>query len=1184
MRDQDFLSLAQAWAPRLPSLDGVIRPAQVQRLTRDLYDDWLRAYNEQIARAHSFWPTVLAALALLTVAGIAIWPRRSLSSDLVNLAGEGVLVDLNQREHERISMIGTLSVTNDHPWALWKAPFRRLGIAINERSLNRISEGAITDEPLPFDYEAALQPLAITTPDQSELHDRNVPSGKQYPILLATRAIADLQQTADGPEPVEIKVPVLVDVTFGRPQNPKQLIFPLLVRPQIGRLAIRSRGVERGGERARVAVEFVKGERAQPLCIYNLRTSATKRFSTPVSGRVRVLLRTLDKEAADYLVYLLDEENNPTLERGYRLTFGAPELSMLSIPVVADFTRLANPRSEDQYTVIVEVQEATDAAGNPIPPESRVWEQRDAWRLCVLRSTKRTDVSMQAVLSDRERSPALNKDQPELQDYAIGSRDRPRPLRRQPRDQQNRMTLCQIRLANACRDGHGYAHWQASLTLKATDGLNVRPEALRLVDERGEALAHGQLLDSHEDRERIRLLDVELNLKKKMIEIIERHASLRLELTVDWRIHEDGKLSPGNVQPLRTRMDITCHLRHEPPADTLAVDFGTSALAVAHASGSGEENRRLLALQTRLAVIAKERGLLPRYDDTGKASPFLSSECNVELNPEVRKTLRPSDAGFLQLPLHTEAIARHPDLVFSSLKAMMSAGLDDLPLNAESYPYLNEQGELETGEPPQLTEVILGAYRGLLQDYIDPLLLEEHRDFSHVYITHPNTYTANHVADLRTIMNRLLAGRVERSINRIYPENIHFFSESDAVAFYYLYQAHELRGGARQIPPQERILVYDIGAGTLDMTHLVVEWKDLGPDAKTPKRVRVLHRDGVTLAGDRLDECIARDIHAQIEQRLDRERYINPIVETVSSGAMEGKTRELMDNLRMQIHQLKIALSEGQREFKIELARTNLTQSFVQTRADETVDLYKDVADMEGDSFGRVTLTLTREQILDGANVQAFITEVTRHQIERFFRDRPAPELDTVLLSGRTSLWPGFLDRLKDSLPYAQQWIDFSQDAKTLKQVVVLGVLQRAFRWEDIEFEEPDVIGDFGVYWQEAPPHWTFTPWERSGDEKPFCFVNSPEFKIGRQTAIGHTWYFERFSREFYDASDKILYIRLDFDKAGYCRAEVRNSVGDPPVRLHEKLRVATLTYSERPWPLGKAKLQQKEPADVVKA
>jgi hypothetical protein len=277
--------------------------------------------------------------------------------------------------------------------------------------------------------------------------------------------------------------------------------------------------------------------------------------------------------------------------------------------------------------------------------------------------------------------------------------------------------------------------------------------------------------------------------------------------------------------------------------------------------------------------------------------------------------------------------------------------------------------------------------------------------------------------------------------------------------------------------PPARVNAAEVGAGrfcniggdTLDLTHLEVEWAEISKNVMSPTRMRVLRRGSLALAGDRLDECIARDIHAALEERLDRGLYINPIVETDYSGPMDTDTRKLMDYLRMQIHQLKIALSAGQREFKIEVATTKLTQSFVLTRADETAAIYKDIADMEGDSFGRVTLTLTREQILDGAHVRAFVSEVTCHQLQRFFNSSRAPELDTVLLCGKTLLWPGLRARLADSLPNVRNWVDFAQDAHPLTETVVLGTMERAFRWHDIQIEEPETVGDFGLNYGERP-------------------------------------------------------------------------------------------------------------------
>ena len=116
--------------------------------------------------------------------------------------------------------------------------------------------------------------------------------------------------------------------------------------------------------------------------------------------------------------------------------------------------------------------------------------------------------------------------------------------------------------------------------------------------------------------------------------------------------------------------------------------------------------------------------------------------------------------------------------------------------------------------------------------------------------------------------------------------HIHLISESDAVAYYYCSQRmrREPRSG------RERLLVYDFGAGTLDISIIQIEWHR---EPCYPMTWRVEERIGVPVAGNHLDEVLARIVDEQLrdpEVMSPKLTYRIPIVRTMSAARSTTST------------------------------------------------------------------------------------------------------------------------------------------------------------------------------------------------------------------------------------------------------------------------------------------------------
>ena len=120
-----------------------------------------------------------------------------------------------------------------------------------------------------------------------------------------------------------------------------------------------------------------------------------------------------------------------------------------------------------------------------------------------------------------------------------------------------------------------------------------------------------------------------------------------------------------------------------------------------------------------------------------------------------------------------------------------------------------------------------------------------------IVLTIPNTYTPKH----KSILNSI----VKDNFPDIYEEYIRFVSESDAVACYYLHNWHALNHqmNARQkeqLKKEELVLVYDMGAGTLDLTYFHKKQEN---GATPHTTVKILGKIGINKAGNYLDYILA---------------------------------------------------------------------------------------------------------------------------------------------------------------------------------------------------------------------------------------------------------------------------------------------------------------------------------------
>jgi len=110
-------------------------------------------------------------------------------------------------------------------------------------------------------------------------------------------------------------------------------------------------------------------------------------------------------------------------------------------------------------------------------------------------------------------------------------------------------------------------------------------------------------------------------------------------------------------------------------------------------------------------------------------------------------------------------------------------------------------------------------------------------------ITIPNTYTENH----KSIIKQVILDNVKFKKSC----QIKFLYESDAVAFHYFAEQDKYSDSYED---EEFVLIYDIGAGSTDVTYFKIETDENGNE-----RIDILGRTGISIAGNYYDYWLANE-------------------------------------------------------------------------------------------------------------------------------------------------------------------------------------------------------------------------------------------------------------------------------------------------------------------------------------
>jgi hypothetical protein len=902
---------------------------------------------------------------------------------------------------------------------------------------------------------------------------------------------------------------------------------------------------------------YAKGK-PLPLARYTLENDVKHAFSQPARGRWSLAPRALDGKAGppEGAFYLLDTN---TSVNGQAVDYSLRKGQTREILLVADLKKLGNPKPGEPREYEIKL---LDDSGKTVAEHRFALERSDQRAFVEMALLDHAGNTLQAY--DELRHPAGSLPVIDLSGNRQDISE----------DVPGRRVLFGLRLANRCDDGAGYADWRVSLDDPAGtgilngDGVYCPLDAFVVAD--GQS---GTLPDDPDADKRETALTVELDPRGPQFD--RREPSLDLPLRVEFDKYEDGKA--GAKKTLSWQITVRLALRHVPARRVLAIDFGTSAIAAVYDT---DETLQVLPLARQ---VKSEGSTLSQHFEY--PNPYFLS-ADASLASALGQPMRPNDSKFLDLPADANAAFKDAKTIIPSLKMLLVRNYLNLPINPRKYPYIDNKGTIENrvDQRPPLDEVLHGVFEQLRDTYINPSL-GGLSPYTYLVATHPNTYTEVERRRFRKILQEIFAG--QSAFHQLYEDNIHLLGESDAVLNYYLLHAASYHAANNsKLLEKETVFIWDIGAGTLDMTLATVERERQSDGGLAPKRIIIHDRYGVEAAGNLLTECIVRDLDQYLYQNIG-DAYVLPLVKHDELPPRQTKTDEelfhAMAPLRTQIEQYKRALGAGKvTTATIQLAGSEYSRQYGSPISWQDTHLtdYKQLSDIKVAVGGNVDWIPNS----NGEFISAFVQRVAESEVKMFLENAkdkkgtPIASIDTVIISGRTSLWPGLLERLRQTLPDVGAWIPLTQignhtqdGSRTLKNAVVSGAVFSQTRWKDIEREAPAIFGRYAIrYERNGKDDWHCVDLPESGEKE----LDMPNARIC-QVGISHAG---RFKVEFEfplnsvtAQKDSRLWLKMspnkDKEKGGF-RCSIKNAAGSEIIVTEETAGTMKPQRDIEVWPL----------------
>jgi len=321
-----------------------------------------------------------------------------------------------------------------------------------------------------------------------------------------------------------------------------------------------------------------------------------------------------------------------------------------------------------------------------------------------------------------------------------------------------------------------------------------------------------------------------------------------------FEIHLIFKISFNILNNGSQELTIPIHfnIKKEKSLYWLAFDFGTSAIATMFSDGSVSE-----LIQLNPEYSKKELDYLESKNNYLYPSVYsITSENEIE-------TLKGDEPFKAVKHLKTYSdLTRESDYVIPYLKSLL--GFQEISFIKNDKHIISIEDLIRS----VLMNLFCNKATGKDNDkHIDNLLFDKIKEKGHLFeniiFSHPNNFTLRHKYLYKNIIKKCFHEKM----------TVEFLSESDAVVFLYTSRwefRKKIHDHIRyyQNKKDEKILVYDLGAGTLDLTYVEIRWEPDIDQIPQPKRIKVLAQYCLPKAGNYMDYIIAKAINEIICQNL----------------------------------------------------------------------------------------------------------------------------------------------------------------------------------------------------------------------------------------------------------------------------------------------------------------------------
>lgn len=536
-------------------------------------------------------------------------------------------------------------------------------------------------------------------------------------------------------------------------------------------------------------------------------------------------------------------------------------------------------------------------------------------------------------------------------------------------------------------------------------------------------------------------------LHKHIYALPMRKTKLLFKISFEYIEDEQGVFKGEDMPWNKYTSKIEMVLEKDPGREWLCVDYGTSATVSVFGDGT-PLNMKLLPLNRRNREIIQERETNNYRNPLFESGDiFLSSNIMLQNNtPSINSNNYNNSLVYLS-PSEPRFHANSYRLPY--MKALV--GYKNMP-NQTFYNSFTYKSDCNSNiiltfkdKPLDVETIFKSTYHVLFRDYISNCI--NGKEVNKIVLTIPNTYTPQHIEFLRRI--------VKKEIPSVIPEYIWFASESDSIAYYYLKNWLRINPNERKDSFNEKtehVLVYDMGAGTLDMTYLTIENVESGE-----KNVDIVAKIGLNKAGNYLDYVLAESLVTNYPEAFPRE-------------ILHHTDDTLMQNLQCKLKFfIKMVL-------KPKLFKDDTDKIIFNNWNGQTINNF-DFNDFE------IDLKKVRKNEL----IQKFITECTDELLNRFIQlnelDTHKIKIDTVMMTGRSVQFGSIKSRLLSAI---KNWNDntecFSVEitGDQLKTIVSEGALYYAAlygkRNSSVKLTNHNIFARYGVLYTDIQNKWRYQP------------------------------------------------------------------------------------------------------------